>query len=144
MFISRQVPLPCIQVSHMPTRSTSNEQKGTSVADHAPPTAPMVPSLVVHCVQEVERRGLSEVGLYRVPGSEQEVRDIRDHFQRGKGVPNMVSSSHFLSFLNFPFDIGIYAHRWQQTIHTFSFPFLFLCVPRTSRAIQIFENPNSI
>lgn len=32
------------------------------LADFAPPTAPLVPALVVQCVTEVETRGLAEVG----------------------------------------------------------------------------------
>lgn len=87
-----QVPLPCIQVPITPNRKgTAGGQKSTTIADHVPSTAPMVPSIVVHCLQEVEQRGLSEVGLYRVSGSEREVREIREHFQRGKGVPDLVS-----------------------------------------------------
>lgn len=38
---------------------------------------PMVPSLVVHCANEVEARGLDEVGIYRVPGSDKEVRALK-------------------------------------------------------------------
>lgn len=32
------------------------------LADFAPPTPPLVPTLVVQCVTEVEKRGLMEVG----------------------------------------------------------------------------------
>lgn len=28
----------------------------------------MVPNVIVHCVNEIERRGLTTIGLYRVPG----------------------------------------------------------------------------
>ncbi|KAG0419850.1 hypothetical protein HPB47_003844 [Ixodes persulcatus] len=84
-----QVPLPCVQVSQTPTQGNSHTYKGTVIADHVPPSAPMVPAIVVHCIQEVERRGLSEVGLYRVSGSEREVREIREQFLRGKGIPNL-------------------------------------------------------
>lgn len=48
-----------------------------------------MPALVVHCIQEVERRGLDAVGIYRVPGAEREVREIREKFQSGKGLPNL-------------------------------------------------------
>ncbi|CAN7939741.1 unnamed protein product, partial [Ixodes hexagonus] len=84
-----QVPLPCVQVSQTPTQGGAHSYKGTIIADHVPPTSPMVPAIVVHCIQEVERRGLSEVGLYRVSGSEREVREIREQFLRGKGIPNL-------------------------------------------------------
>jgi len=49
----------------------------------------MVPSLIQHCVNEVEVRGLNTVGLYRVPGPEREVKELKDKFLRGKGVPNL-------------------------------------------------------
>ncbi|RXG52734.1 Rac GTPase-activating protein 1 [Armadillidium vulgare] len=51
----------------------------------------MVPAIIVHCTNEVENRGLSEVGLYRVPGAEREVKELRDQFIKGKGIPNLAS-----------------------------------------------------
>ena len=42
-------------------------------------------------MNEVEARGLTESGIYRVPGAEREVKDLRDRFLRGKGTPNLVS-----------------------------------------------------
>lgn len=47
----------------------------------------MVPALIIHCVNEVELRGLNEVGLYRVPGSEREVKQLKERFLSGKGYP---------------------------------------------------------
>lgn len=84
-----QVPLPCIPSCDTPKRGGAGNRRGTLISDHAPPTAPMVPALVVHCIQEVERRGLDCVGIYRVSGSEREVREIRERFQLGKGAPNL-------------------------------------------------------
>ena len=49
----------------------------------------MVPALVVYCVKEIEARGLGEVGLYRIPGSEREVRDFKEKFSMGRGCPNL-------------------------------------------------------
>ena len=49
----------------------------------------MVPAIIVHCANEVESRGLAEVGIYRVPGSEREVKDLRDKFLAGRGCPNL-------------------------------------------------------
>ncbi|KAL1445501.1 hypothetical protein MTO96_044994, partial [Rhipicephalus appendiculatus] len=84
-----QVPLPCIPAANTPKHGGGANRQGALISDYAPPTAPMVPALVVHCIQEVERRGLDCVGIYRVPGSEREVREIRERFQQGKGVPNL-------------------------------------------------------
>jgi Rac GTPase-activating protein 1 len=49
----------------------------------------MVPALIQHCVNEIEVRGLQTVGLYRVPGPEKEVKDLKERFLRGKGTPNL-------------------------------------------------------
>lgn len=48
-----------------------------TLADYAPSTSPMIPSLIVHCVNEVERRGMKEVAIYRVNGSEKEINDLK-------------------------------------------------------------------
>lgn len=84
-----QVPLPCIPASQTPTQGGAASRHGAIISDYVPATPPMVPSLVIHCIQEVERRGLQDVGLYRIPGAEREVRELRQQFERGKGVPNM-------------------------------------------------------
>lgn len=53
------VTLPCIPMS-----TPSKKLVGT-VSDYAPVTPPKVPALVVYCVNEIEQRGLKEVGIYR-------------------------------------------------------------------------------
>jgi len=83
-----QVPLPCVPTGSA-QKTPSKPGYGQVLADHTPHTSPMVPALVVHCVNEIEARGLGEVGLYRVPGSEREVRDLRDKFLAGRGCPNL-------------------------------------------------------
>ena len=44
----------------------------------------MIPALLDYCVKEVESRGLSEVGLYRVPGNENEANELLDKFIQGR------------------------------------------------------------
>ncbi|NXX18933.1 RGAP1 protein, partial [Podargus strigoides] len=56
------------------------------LADFAPPTRPLVPTLVVQCVTEVETRGLTETGLYRVPGAEQLVQEWKRKLLRAGGA----------------------------------------------------------
>ncbi|XP_041662277.1 rac GTPase-activating protein 1 isoform X2 [Cheilinus undulatus] len=56
----------------------------------APLNPPRVPQLVVDCVAEIERRGLEERGLYRVPGGERLVKELRERFLQGK-TPLMFS-----------------------------------------------------
>lgn len=50
----------------------------------------MVPALIQHCVNAIESRGKDIVGLYRVPGPEKEVKDLKERFLKGKGVPNLL------------------------------------------------------
>ncbi|CAM9426848.1 unnamed protein product [Lampetra planeri] len=77
-------PLPCVS---RPLASASAHPREGTVADFSPPTAPMIPSLVIHCVDEIERRGMKEVGLYRVPGSDRDVKELKERWLRGKGLP---------------------------------------------------------
>ncbi|XP_014211402.1 rac GTPase-activating protein 1-like isoform X2 [Copidosoma floridanum] len=47
------VPLPCVPTGNTPTlRGVSG-----TIADYTPRSSPMVPSLVVHCINEIELRG---------------------------------------------------------------------------------------
>lgn len=76
-------PLPCIpSLTGTPVRNG----EGT-LADYVPPTSPMIPTLVVHCVNEIEQRGLRETGLYRVSGCDRTVKELKEKFLRGKAVP---------------------------------------------------------
>ncbi|XP_021949051.1 rac GTPase-activating protein 1 isoform X2 [Folsomia candida] len=79
-----KVPLPCVV-----TGTPSNKTQMGTIADYAPLTHPMVPGLVQHCVNEVEVRGFETVGLYRVPGPEKEVKELKERFLKGKGIPNL-------------------------------------------------------
>jgi hypothetical protein len=48
-----------------------------TIADYTPHTAPMIPSIIVHCVNEVDRRGLNEAGIYRLSGADKDVRGLK-------------------------------------------------------------------
>ncbi|XP_048245116.1 rac GTPase-activating protein 1-like isoform X2 [Haliotis rufescens] len=82
-----QLPLPCMP--NAPSTPGAHQKAGGLISDFTPSDSPMIPSLVVHCVNEVETRGLSEVGIYRVPGSDREVKDLKEKFFKGKGVPRL-------------------------------------------------------
>ncbi|XP_051928327.1 LOW QUALITY PROTEIN: rac GTPase-activating protein 1, partial [Hippocampus zosterae] len=66
-----------------PTASTRAAHM-VSLEGFAPASHPSIPALVVKCVKEIERRGLQERGLYRVPGGERQVKELRDRFMGGK------------------------------------------------------------
>lgn len=74
------------------TRNTPNLKGEMGViADYAPNDGPMVPGLIVHCVNEIETRGLSEEGVYRVSGSEKDVKALKERFLRGRTIPPLAN-----------------------------------------------------
>ncbi|XP_053129896.1 rac GTPase-activating protein 1-like isoform X2 [Hemicordylus capensis] len=61
-----------------------------TLADFAPSTPPLVPHIVVQCVNQVEKRGLQETGLYRVPGAEHLVREWKHKLLHAQGaIPSL-------------------------------------------------------
>ena len=84
-----KAPLPCVPCgsgTKTPSKAGQGYTRGLALADYTPPTNPMVPAIIVHCANEVESRGLTEVGIYRVPGSEREVKDLKTSSWQGVGV----------------------------------------------------------
>ncbi|EFN88757.1 Rac GTPase-activating protein 1 [Harpegnathos saltator] len=79
------VPLPCVPTGNTPTLRGI---PGT-IADYTPMTPPMVPSIIVHCVNEIELRGMNEQGLYRINGAAADVKCLKEKFLKGKGAPNL-------------------------------------------------------
>ncbi|NWU94754.1 RGAP1 protein, partial [Upupa epops] len=76
-------PLPCI-----PTLTGTPVRIGEgTLMDFVPSAPPMIPSIVVHCVNEIEQRGLHETGLYRVSGCDKTVRELKEKFLRSKNIP---------------------------------------------------------
>ncbi|KAF6211154.1 hypothetical protein GE061_014269 [Apolygus lucorum] len=67
-----RAPLPCVPLGVTPGK----KEKG-KIGDYTPLIAPMVPPLVIHCIKEIESRGLNEVGLYRIPGNDREVKSLK-------------------------------------------------------------------
>ncbi|KAA0715908.1 Rac GTPase-activating protein 1 [Triplophysa tibetana] len=67
-----------------PTAHGSAQPNEDTLERFAPSTRPRIPSLIVQCVHEIERRGLEEKGIYRVPGGERIVKELREKFVCGK------------------------------------------------------------
>lgn len=65
--------------------STTPGRQADTLERFAPATHPRVPLLIVQCVNEIERRGLEEKGIYRVPGGERVVKELREKYVTGKG-----------------------------------------------------------
>ncbi|KAM3962619.1 rac GTPase-activating protein 1 [Aphomia sociella] len=81
------LPLPCVPPGPL-ARRPNTRQEG-SIADYAPSSPPMVPALLVHCINEVEKRGLSERGIYRISAVEKDVKRLKERFLRGCGSPSL-------------------------------------------------------
>uniref|UniRef100_A0A669B2Z2 Rac GTPase-activating protein 1 n=1 Tax=Oreochromis niloticus TaxID=8128 RepID=A0A669B2Z2_ORENI len=76
-------PMPCNPTAlNTPVKNTES-----TLADFAPLAAPMIPALVIYCIKEIEKRGLHEVGLYRVSGHERVVKELKEKLIRGKTLP---------------------------------------------------------
>ncbi|NXX81420.1 RGAP1 protein, partial [Urocolius indicus] len=76
-------PLPCI-----PTLTGTPVRIGEgTLMDFVSSTSPMIPSIIVHCVNEIEQRGLRETGLYRVSGCDKTVKELKEKFLRAKNIP---------------------------------------------------------
>lgn len=76
----------CIPTTTTTPNHRGGKQLGT-ISDYAPTIGPMVPALIVHCVNEIEARGLSEEGIYRHCGSDLMVKQLKEAFLRGKSIP---------------------------------------------------------
>ncbi|XP_061432610.1 rac GTPase-activating protein 1-like [Lethenteron reissneri] len=80
-------PLPCTPA----VPSTPLTLAEGTVADFAPNTAPMIPLLVIRCVGEIEQKGMHETGIYRVPGCDRTVKELKERFVRGRGTVPVLS-----------------------------------------------------
>ncbi|KAL9913054.1 rac GTPase-activating protein 1-like [Glossina fuscipes fuscipes] len=67
----------------------TNKGLMSHLADYAPVVPPMIPALIVHCVHEIESRGLQEKGIYRVSGSEREIKALKERFLKNKTIPHL-------------------------------------------------------
>lgn len=85
-----KVPNPCIPFVAK-NRNTGNGKKWP-LTDFVSKDKPMIPALVFHCCNEIEKRGLTEVGLYRTSGSDKEIKQLKDLILNSKsGMPSLAS-----------------------------------------------------
>ena len=69
------MPLPCVPYVAVPL--SVDEDTRRTIGEFAPHLSPMIPALVVHCVNQLDERGLDSVGLYAVGGSERKVQELK-------------------------------------------------------------------
>lgn len=75
-FLALQAPQPCIPASH--NTGTPVSKTGLVHLSELCPVneTPQIPGVVIHCVNEIETRGLSQEGIYRICGTEKQVKGI--------------------------------------------------------------------
>ncbi|KAJ2948902.1 hypothetical protein O0L34_g5834 [Tuta absoluta] len=119
-----------------------------SIADYAPSTPPMVPALLVHCINEVEKRGLSERGLYRLSALDKDVKRLKERFLRGCGSPTLSNEDihvicgcikDFLRSLREPL---VSNALWSDFLHAASLPEPSDATAHTVQAISQLPQPN--
>ncbi|KAL1789599.1 rac GTPase-activating protein 1 [Sigmodon hispidus] len=76
-------PLPCIS----PLVGAPVKIGEGVLADFVSQTSPMIPAIVVSCVNEIKQRGLTEAGLYRISGCDRTVKELKEKFLKVKTVP---------------------------------------------------------
>ncbi|XP_055948798.1 rac GTPase-activating protein 1-like isoform X2 [Argiope bruennichi] len=79
-----QCPAICIPLTPCSTKGSES-----LISDYTSSTSSMIPSLIIHCVNEIESRGLKDIGLYRISGMEKEVKDIKEKLLKGKNLINL-------------------------------------------------------
>ncbi len=82
-FCENYAPKPCISMKRIKKNSIP------SIQDYCPQFRPYVPAIVVHCVLEIEERGLGEEGLYKVPSFSRSIEELKKEFLANRGVPNL-------------------------------------------------------
>ncbi|CAG0919032.1 unnamed protein product [Notodromas monacha] len=79
------MPVPCIECP-----PENNKYHLDDLRAFVPERTPMIPALLVHCVNEIEKRGFNELGLYRVNGSKSKVEELYEKYVsglKGNGYP---------------------------------------------------------
>ncbi|KRX44311.1 Rac GTPase-activating protein 1, partial [Trichinella murrelli] len=75
--------------THCVLNTSSGKQGKGKLSDYIPAKRPFIPHIIIHCVYEIERRGLNSVGLYRIPGTESKVNDLYQKFISSRRAPNL-------------------------------------------------------
>ncbi|XP_047671120.1 rac GTPase-activating protein 1 isoform X3 [Tachysurus fulvidraco] len=73
----------CVEQCSSNTQRTVQAGEDT-LESFCPSAPPRIPALIIQCVKEIERRGLEEKGLYRVPGGERAVKELRERYLSAK------------------------------------------------------------
>ncbi|KRZ69469.1 Rac GTPase-activating protein 1, partial [Trichinella papuae] len=118
--------------THCVLNTSCGKQGKGKLSDYIPAKRPFIPHIIIHCVYEIERRGLNSVGLYRIPGTESKVNDLYQKFISSRRAPN----------LRIVDDINVLTSCLKKFLHNLKEPL----IPLTSRHdfIKAAANEDSI
>ncbi|GMR50171.1 hypothetical protein PMAYCL1PPCAC_20366, partial [Pristionchus mayeri] len=84
----QRLAVPCIPKSATP-RTPANMKIGPRLQEFCPPTAPMIPAPLIHCVVALERKGLEYPGIYRICGNQAQVDRLLRELKTSRAVPKL-------------------------------------------------------
>ncbi|KIH55116.1 RhoGAP domain protein [Ancylostoma duodenale] len=82
--------IPCVPRSVVFPRTPN--KRGIQVyqlQEFCPSTPPMIAYPIIHCIVDLENRGLSREGLYRVPGRKDHVQSVLNELRTSRGIPKL-------------------------------------------------------
>ncbi|GMT08531.1 hypothetical protein PENTCL1PPCAC_30705 [Pristionchus entomophagus] len=84
----KRLVVPCVPKSATP-RTPSRSKMGRVCREFCPPTAPMIPAPLIHCVVALEKKSLEYPGIYRVPGNKTQVDRLLHELKTARAVPKL-------------------------------------------------------
>ncbi|KAL6740466.1 hypothetical protein Aduo_013817 [Ancylostoma duodenale] len=87
---SSRLVIPCVPRSVVFPRTPN--KRGVQVyqlQEFCPSTPPMIAYPIIHCIVDLENRGLSREGLYRVPGRKDHVQSVLNELRTSRGIPKL-------------------------------------------------------
>jgi len=83
----KRAPVPCLPASSFPTTPGRNNDAKLALPDYCPVNPPFIPALLIRCICALEKDRLNMEGIYRVPGSKEDVMRLYKEFS--KFIPNL-------------------------------------------------------
>lgn len=80
----------CDPSQYSPSSGSVEKLNPSSLEDfiHSNET-PQIPLIIYLTIREIDKRGMGEVGLYRIPGMLRAVRELKEKFLKGKSIPDL-------------------------------------------------------
>ncbi|KJH47499.1 RhoGAP domain protein [Dictyocaulus viviparus] len=87
---SSRLVLPCVPRTNIFPRTPNRRgQQVYHLQEFCPALPPMIAYPIIYCVSDLENRGLSREGLYRVPGRKDHVQSVLNELRTSRGIPKL-------------------------------------------------------